>query len=181
MIPIIPVHITIPVVPFYSQFKDIHTTSWQKVGCGVTSLAMIIDYYSTATVSVDTLLKQGLARGAYDKHAGWIHAGLIGLSEKYGLTDASHDVSALGKEASLVELKKYLLTGPVIVSVYYKFDPKSSIQHLVVLDGIKDGTIYYNDPVAKVGRKMISTTDFQKGWKKKFMAIRPVIKSAQAV
>jgi uncharacterized protein YvpB len=76
---------SIPDVPFYSQFKDILSAQWQKVGCGVTSLAMIIDYYDPNTVSVNTLLKQGIAAGAYDTNAGWTYAGLIGLSQKYGL------------------------------------------------------------------------------------------------
>ena len=174
MIPIIPIHTTVPVIPFYSQFNDIHTSSWQKVGCGITSLAMVIDYYSPATISVDTLLKEGIAYGAYDQKYGWIHKDLISLSKKYGLQGASYDVSLLGKEASFSQMKSYLADGPVIVSVHYKFDPRSSIPHLVVLDGIKDGIIYYNDPAAKVGQKKISIVDFQKGWKKKFIVIRPI-------
>jgi ABC-type bacteriocin/lantibiotic exporter with double-glycine peptidase domain len=174
MIPIIPIHTTVPLVPFYSQFHDIHTSSWQKVGCGVTSLAMVIDYYSPASVSVDILLKEGITSGAYNQKSGWIHKDLISLSHKYGLEGSSYDVTALGKEASFLKLKTYLATGPVIVSVHYKFDPRSSIPHLVVLDGIENGVIYYNDPAAKVGQKTISIVDFQKGWKKKFIVIRPV-------
>ena len=57
----------IPDVPFYSQFKDITSSSWQKVGCGVTSLAMVIDYYKPDAVSVNTLLKQGITSGSYQK------------------------------------------------------------------------------------------------------------------
>jgi uncharacterized protein YvpB len=173
MLSIPPVHTTIPVVPFYSQFADIKSTTWQKVGCGVTSLAMIIDYYSTETISVETLLKKGIANGAYNAKYGWIHNGLILLSNNYGLTGASHDVSKLGKDSALLKLENYLEDGPVIVSVYYKFDPKSKIPHLVVIDGMQDGYIYYNDPAAKIGQKKISVSDFQKGWKKKFIVIRP--------
>lgn len=58
--------------------------------------------------------------------------------------------------------------------MHYKFDPRSKVPHLVVLDGISDGIIYYNDPAAKIGQKKISIVDFQKGWKKKFIVIRPV-------
>jgi ABC-type bacteriocin/lantibiotic exporter with double-glycine peptidase domain len=180
MIPPMPVYTVVPVVPFYSQFQDIHTLSWQKVGCGITSLAMVIDYYSNATISVDTLLKEGIAYGAYDKNAGWIHKDLISLSKKYGLSGASYDLSSLGKDASLIQLKKYLADGPVIVSIHYKFDPKSTIPHLVVLDGIKDGVIYYNDPASTVGQKKISVADFQKGWKKKLIVIRPLQNSSAA-
>lgn len=177
VLPIAPINKTIPTIPFYSQFKDIHTASWQKVGCGITSLAMVIDYYSTASISVDTLLKQGIASHAYDNNVGWIHQGLISLSKKYGLEGSSYDFSSLGKDKAFSKLKTYLADGPVIVSVHYKFDPKSSIPHLVVIDGIKDDTIYYNDPAAKVGQKTISISDFQKGWKSKFIVIRPVQKN----
>jgi ABC-type bacteriocin/lantibiotic exporter with double-glycine peptidase domain len=58
--------------------------------------------------------------------------------------------------------------------VHYKFDPKSTIPHLVVVDGIVGGVVYYNDPAAKTGEKQISTADFLKGWKKKVIVVRPV-------
>lgn len=173
-IPIAPISNTVPEIPFYSQFQDIHAISWQKVGCGITSLAMIIDYYSTDSISVDSLLKEGITKGAYDKNAGWIHQGLISLSNKYGLQGSGYDVSSLSKEKAFSKLESYLINGPVMVSVHYKFNPKSSIPHIVVLDGIKDDIIYYNDPAAKVGQKTISIADFQKGWKDKFIVIRPV-------
>ena len=178
IVPIVTINKIVPVIPFYSQFQDIHTLSWQKVGCGITSLAMIIDYYSTTKVSVDSLLQQGIKAGAYDKNAGWIHQGLISLSKKYGLQGASYDYSSLGKEKAFSKLEKYLAEGPVMVSVHYKFDPKSNIPHLVVLDGIKNNIIYYNDPAAKIGQKEISVAYFKKGWKSKFIVIRPISENA---
>ncbi len=165
---------SIPFVPFYSQFKDIHTTSWQKIGCGITSLAVIIDYYSTSTISVDTLLKKGIKSGAYNTRYGWVHKDLISLAQEYGLQGSSYDMTALKKDIAFKKLESALVNGPVIVSIHYKFDPKSTIPHLVVLDGIdKNGTIYYNDPAAKLGQKQISSIDFQKAWKKKYIVIRP--------
>jgi ABC-type bacteriocin/lantibiotic exporter with double-glycine peptidase domain len=136
---------------------------------------MLIDYYKPDTVSVNKLLTQGIVSGAYDHNAGWTHKGLILLSNKYGLTGNSYDVSSLTKEAAFIQFKKSLKDGPVMASIHYKFDPKSPIPHLVVIDGIDGNTIYYNDPALKSGKKEISTTDFLKGWKKKFIVIRPVI------
>jgi len=170
--PIVYATTTVPLVPFYSQFKDITSTTWQKVGCGVTSLAMIIDYYKPA-VSVNTLLKQGIAAGAYDPSAGWTYKGLIGLSNQYGLSGASYDLATLSSAAAYTQLGGYLKDGPVIVSVHYKFDPKSTIPHLVLIDGIVGDTLYYNDPAAKAGEKTISSADFLKGWKKRLIVIRP--------
>ncbi len=141
---------------------------------------MIIDYHSTQTISVDSLLKAGIASNAYDKNYGWTHQGLINLSKKYGLNGASHDVSSMSRDAAFTELLSFLDDGPVIVSVHYKFDPRSSIPHLVVLDGIENGTLTYNDPAAKTGQKQISSVDFQRAWKKKFIVIRPVQKDTNS-
>jgi predicted double-glycine peptidase len=168
---------SIPDVPFYSQFKDITSPTWQKVGCGVTSLAMVIDYYTPAAVLVNTLLKQGIAAGAYEPNAGWTYKGLIDLSNKYGLNGASYDLATLSTAAAFAQFSEYLKDGPVIVSVHYKFDPKSTIPHLVVINGIVGNTLYYNDPAAKTGEEQISTANFLKGWKKRFIVIRPTKES----
>jgi uncharacterized protein YvpB len=61
----------------------------------------------------------------------------------------------------------------VIASVHYKFDPKSPLPHLVVLTGIKDDIVYYNDPAAKAGEQQISKAAFMQGWKKRMIVIRP--------
>lgn len=164
---------SIPIVPFYSQFKDITSSTWQKVGCGVTSLAMIINYYQPDAVSVNALLTRGIAAGAYLNSAGWTYSGLINLSHKYGLDGQSYDLATLSATSALNKLKPYLADGPIIASIHYKFDPKSTIPHLIVINGIKGDTIYYNDPAAKTGAKEISTADFLKGWKKRFIVIRP--------
>lgn len=161
----------VPEVPFYSQFKDITSAKWQKVGCGIASLAMIVDYYKPA-VSVDTLLRQGVALGAYSK-AGWTYAGLIAVSNKYGLTGTGYDLATLDAQTALKQFKESLKDGPVIASVHYRFDPKSTIPHLVVISAIVNDVVYYNDPAAKVGEKQISSADFLKAWKKRFIVLRP--------
>ncbi len=163
----------VPQVPFYSQFSDITAPAWQKVGCGVTSLAMVIDYYTPEAVSVNALLKQGIAAGAYQHDAGWTYKGLISLGQQYGLSGASYDLAASGPKSALKQFETYLKDGPVIASIHYKFNPKSTIPHLVVIDAIVNDVVYYNDPAAKSGQKTISTSDFLKGWKKRFIVIRP--------
>jgi predicted double-glycine peptidase len=168
-----PVPAAVPQVPFYSQFKDIASPPWQKVGCGVTSLAMVIDYYTPDAVSVNALLKQGIAAGAYLADAGWSYKGLISLSNNYGLGGSSYDLGKSSSNTALAQLETYVKDGPVIASVHYKFDPKSTIPHLVVIDGIASSTVYYNDPAAKSGELHISVADFVKGWKKRFIVIRP--------
>lgn len=165
--------VSIPEVPFYSQFKDISAVKWQKVGCGIASLAMLIEYYNPDSVSVDTLLKQGIASGAYQKNAGWTHKGLIQLSKKYGLDGKSYDLSSLSTKVAYARFADELADGPVMASIHYKFDPKNPIPHLVVIDGIKDGIVYYNDPASNGGEKQITVAKFLGAWKKKFIIVRP--------
>jgi uncharacterized protein YvpB len=161
-------------VPFYSQFSDITSTVWKKSGCGVTSLAMLIDFYKPGTVKVDTLLKEGITAGAYLQDAGWTHAGLIGLSKKYGFGGQAYDMGGSTMDTAFTKLTSALNTGPVMASVHYSFDPQSPIPHLVVINGVKDGMVYYNDPAEKGGGGAISITKFQKSWKKRYIEIRPL-------
>ncbi len=164
--------VKIPDVPFYSQFADISSLSWQKRACGIASLAMLIDFYKPDTITPQQLLVRGINSGAYTD-AGWSHQGLANLASKYGLKGKVYDLSKLGSQTAFNQFKDILKNGPVMVSIYYKFDPKSTIPHLVVINGVANDMIYYNDPAAKTGEKKISIADFMKGWKKRFITVRP--------
>lgn len=161
-------------VPFFSQFADISASEWKKVGCGITSLAMLIDFYEPEAVTVDELLKQGIADGAYISDAGWSHAGLINLSHKYGLKGESHDLSGSTMDEAFATLTAELKDGPVMASVHYTFTPTNPIPHIVVVSGVRDGKVYYNDPAEKSGGGSISIAKFQGAWKKRYIDIRPV-------
>lgn len=177
VVPLAPLHVSIstsvPTVPFYSQFADIHKAGWQKIGCGVTSLAMIIEYYRPGAVSVDQLLREGIALGAYLPSAGWKHRELALLSERYGLEGRSYDFARETRADAFAHLQESLAVGPVIASVHYKFDPKSTIPHLVVITGIENDRVYYNDPAGRTPGQSVATGDFMKSWKKRFITIRP--------
>lgn len=161
-------------VPFYSQFSDISAPAWQKVGCGIASLAMLISYYEDKPISVDGLLEKGISAGAYLDSAGWIHSGLINLSHAYGLDGESRSLADLSMDDALTALEKELKRGPVMASVHYTFEPTNPIPHLVVVNGVKDGKVFYNDPAESVGGGSLSIDKFQKAWKKRYIAIRPV-------
>lgn len=160
--------------PFYSQFDDITDPSWKKVGCGIASLAMIIEFYNPGEVSVDNLLTEGIKSGAYLNDAGWIHKGLIDLAQRYNLNGNTSDLSGLSTSGALEKLENILAEGPVMASVHYTFDPKNPIPHLVVINKIVGDTVYYNDPSEKAGNGSISTAKFLKAWKKRYIEIRPV-------
>lgn len=160
-------------VPFYSQFTDITPVAWKKIGCGVASLAMLIEFYKPGTVVVDTLLQEGISADAYLQNAGWTYAGLIGISKKYGLGGMSHDIAGMSMDAAFTKLESALEEGPVMVSVHYTFDPKNPIPHLVVATGVKDDMVYYNDPADVFGGGSVSITQFKSAWKKRYIEIRP--------
>ena len=160
-------------VPFHSQFSDITPLEWRKVGCGIASVAMLIDFYSAEVVSVDTLLTQGIASNAYLSDAGWTHNGLINLSKQFGLDGASYSLSHLTMESAFVELERVVKEGPVMVSVHYTFKPTNPIPHLAVVTGIDNDRVYYNDPAEAVGQNSISIQQFQSAWKKRYIEIRP--------
>ena len=161
-------------VPYHSQIQEITSHTWQQQGCGITSLAMIIDFYKPDAVSVNDLLKQGIVSGAFVNDVGWSYNGLIQLSKRYGLDGKSYDFASLTSANAFTELKNKLKDGPVIASVHYKFDPKNPLPHMVVIDGIDHDTIYYSDPSGKKGTGQISSAKFLSAWKKRFIVIRPL-------
>lgn len=162
-------------VPFYSQFTDITPVEWRKVGCGIASTAMLIDFYSSEKVDVDALLQQGINSNAYLDDAGWTHSGLINLSKSFGLDGASHSLTHLAMNSAFTELKQVVEEGPVMVSVHYTFQPTNPIPHLAVVTGIDDERVYYNDPAESAGQNSISIEQFQSAWKKRYIDIRPSV------
>jgi len=159
-------------VPFYSQFADISNPSWQKVGCGIASLAMLMDYYGSA-VPPDTLLKEGIAAGAYIESAGWSHAGLIALASSYGLSGETITLYEKTSEAAYQALNAAVAEGPVLVSVHYTFEPTNPIPHLAVITDVSNTHVYYNDPAEVTGGGVITKEKFQSAWKKRYIEIRP--------
>ena len=164
----------VPIVPFYSQFNDISASEWKKVGCGIASLAMLIEYYEPNSVTVDELLQRGIDAHAFLADAGWTHSGLINLSHKYGLSGESHSLADSSMDDAFEVLKGELEVGPVMASVHYTFDPQNPIPHLVVVNGVSDGKVYYNDPSESGGGGSISIAKFQSSWKKRYIDIRPI-------
>jgi len=163
---------SVPVVPFFSQFEDISPASWKKVGCGIASLAMLIEYYDPGVVVVDNLLQEGIEADAYLDDAGWTYAGLIGVSKKYGMGGQAYDLGNLSMEKAYGELLLELEEGPVMASVHYTFQKSNPIPHLVIINGIDDGKVYYNDPAEETGGGSVSVAQFQSAWKKRYIEFR---------
>ena len=163
----------LPNVPYYSQFADITSGTWQKVGCGITSLAMLIGYHTDSIVNVNNLLREGIDAHAYLTNVGWTYAGLIRVAHAHGLDGASHDLAHLATDAAFNLLTQALDRGPVIASVHYTFDPLNPIPHLVVVTAVKDGRLYYNDPAYGLPGDSITVEKFEKAWKKRYIEFWP--------
>lgn len=157
-------------VPFYSQFSDITLSEWQKLGCGVASLAMVVNYYNPDSTSVMALLNQVIASGAYQDGVGWKHAELAVLASKYGLSGQVYDFYKLNNEAAFDKFLELLKDGPVIVSIHNKFDPRATLGHIIVATGYENGEIIYNDPTYGPDKR-ISLDGFLNGWKRRFIFI----------
>lgn len=156
-------------VPFYSQLTDISAPAWKKIGCGIASLAMLIKYYNPDSfTSVDTILNEGIAIDAYSS-AGWTYAGLIKVSHKYGLDGTTHDFGDSSMDVAFAALEKALALGPVMASVHYTFTPTNPIPHLVIVNGIKGDTLFYNDPAEPSGNGSIPVAQFKSSWKKRYI------------
>lgn len=160
-------------VPFISQLIDITDPEWKKIGCGIASLAMIINFHEEKSVEVNNLLQEGISADAYTE-AGWTYAGLISLAITHNMTGQAYDLGGQGLETAFTSFSKAVVKGPVMASVHYKFEPDNPIPHLVVITGIKDDRIYYNDPASKTGNLSIPVSTFKAAWKKRYLEFAPV-------
>lgn len=162
-------------VPFFSQLTDVTAPSWKKVACGITSLAMLIEFYHPHEIaSVDALLAEGIAAGAYNDTVGWSYSGLISVAKKYGLGGRTHDYKDSSMDVAFAAFSADLEKGPIMASVHYTFKPTNPIPHLVIINGIKNGLVYYNDPAADAGDGSITIAQFKSGWKKRYIEFYPV-------
>lgn len=173
-------------VPFISQHVGIGDRQWKWRGCGVASLAMAMAYWhqqsaGNASESLDALIEKGLAIGAYREGVGWVHAGLVALAQQYGYRAEAFDYADKGKTPKTMPetwelLASALTEGPVLASVFPGLDPQRGGGHIVLVTGIDDELVYFNDPeesLARDGVRMVARHIFEQGFKKRFVVVRP--------
>ena len=164
----------VPDVPFFSQSADIHSPEWRSRACGVASLAMVVELYYPGRTTPQDLLEKGLESGHFLYGIGWTHQGLATLAIAHGLHNSRpYDLSHMSMKEAYRRLSESLESGPVIASVFHKFDPQSPIPHLAVINGIDGNRVFYNDPDESSGGGVISAGEFMAGWKKRFIAVHP--------
>lgn len=160
-------------VPFSSQYTDLGHHEWRARGCGIASLKMVMDFWhaqnaAKQTVSLDELLQAGLARGAYLEHVGWKHRGLAELAQHYGYE--AYNVEGASWEMLLAELER----GPVLASVFSRFDPSSRDGHIIAVTGWDGALVAFNDPIkldAREGKKLLALQTFLPAFKQRYIVI----------
>ena len=168
-------------VPFFSQKTHILEVEWQPKGCGVTALKMIMEYWKqknpmNISPQIPDLIATGLEIKSYVKDIGWSHQGLVNLAYKYGYGGYHMDLSKINTGEAWQMLKTDLDKYPVMVSVYPHFDAGKTGGHIVTLTGLNNGLVSFNDPEEETemaGSKTIPKTDFLKGWKQRYIIIKP--------
>ncbi|RJQ30034.1 hypothetical protein C4565_01175 [Candidatus Parcubacteria bacterium] len=168
-------------IPKYSQYIDVNLTNWKSHACGIVSLRMITDYYNYKykKVAIDKTIKQGLVLHAYIPGIGWAYKGLIRTAKLYGCKGIFFDWKDIKTEDAYKKMIKYLIDGPIMVSIPKDFNEKNS-SHLVVLESIKNDKVTLLDPATTNRDNVICSVTLEKfllHWKKRILIIRPNIAS----
>jgi predicted double-glycine peptidase len=173
-------------VPFISQHVGIGDHQWKWRGCGVASLAMAMAYWhqksaGNASEALDALIEKGLAIGAYREGVGWVHAGLVALAQHYGYRAEAFDYADKGKTPKTMAeawelLAAALSKGPVLVSVFPGLNPERGGGHIVLVTGMDDQLVYFNDPeelTENDGKRLVALSVFEHGFKRRFITVTP--------
>lgn len=161
-------------VPKYSQHLHIETEEWKNKSCGIVSLGMLLAYHGMP-VPLSRLLAEGLNRDAYLPGIGWKHKELAELASALGGRGENLDWASLDSETAFERVKDHLVRYPVLASIHRQFDARNG-GHLIVLTGIDDICVYYNDPDEREESKIAGAAPiktFLNGWKKRIIVINP--------
>ncbi|MGB2580641.1 MAG: C39 family peptidase [Minisyncoccia bacterium] len=170
-------------VQYYSQYLDVEDKEWQQRACGVACLKMLLESSGGEPSSIDEMIKDGVALGAYSEN-GWLHDGLVTLGEKYGAK--LYRTEFRKKDADPDTLEKLYIEGvdmivgelnegrPVIISAIKNFEVRDKF-HMVLVVGaeIEDGVVngfYYHDPdsytESKGAYQFVAINIFSSSWRR---------------
>jgi hypothetical protein len=143
-------------VPYYSQYLDVTNPEWQNRACGVVCLKMLLEAKGAQVPSLDEMIAQGDAIGAYGE-SGWKHDGLVALAKQYGVKlscaewrqSETKSLDELNQDGINTILRQLEAGSPVIVSIIKNFEIRDKFHMVLVVgaemdEGIVKG-FYYHD------------------------------------
>jgi uncharacterized protein YvpB len=160
-------------VPQLSQHLDITDPEWRSRSCGPVCVGMILDYLGKAHPSLDDLVRMANEIGAYKPGIGWYHSGLVRLAEEFETKGATFDWNMETPTSALKNMESLLEKGPLIASVHRNFDTSNG-GHLIVLTGMDDNAVTYNEPDSQVRGEIGRTVPikrFLNGWKRRIIVL----------
>src|SRR3989344_6672477 len=129
-------------LPLVNQKTDTEDKKWAENTCGVCSLKMMLAYLNPkhGKLKVMSLVRRGLKKDGYLERTGWKHSALVDIADDY---DVKMDfqkkflkkADERKKGTAFIE-RNVRNKKPVIVSVFYNFNPHGS-GHLVIVRGLK--------------------------------------------
>lgn len=171
-------------IPYYSLSL---LKGFEGSGCGIVSLAMVLDFISKKRTNIEKLKDEGLLVGARVSKYGWTQEGICSLARNKGLNAYFQEFRSVKvdlKNKSFKERGVLVNSGidkirdlikkntPVIVSVSKGFNGNEET-HLVVVTGFNEKGFYFNDSRIKTGGKSIFTSfsKFKKYWRKRILVV----------
>ena len=164
-------------LPLVNQKTDTEDKNWAEKTCGVCSLKMLLSYVDpeNKNLKVMDLVKKGLEKNGYIEGIGWKHSAMVDIAADYGVQmDYQKNLLKMSDERreGLTFIENNIRNKkPVIVSVFYNFDPLRG-GHLAVVRGLKLSGIrilgyYIQDPYSlkRSNNYFVSKKEFLKGWR----------------
>jgi uncharacterized protein YvpB len=138
-------------VPYYSQTAP---AAWHNdpygscgtigsSGCGITSLAMVISYWTGKQVLPPETANLAASHGWRVCGDGTAHAAMVDMPKLYGLKA----VELGGGSAGWAKDKVYLAKGIPIIQLHHAPSIFTTSGHYIVITGFSGSTVYVNDPV----------------------------------
>jgi hypothetical protein len=137
-------------VPFYSQIVNWKgedsgfptsavAQEWQANACGIACLRMVVGalchWHTESRPTYWQLLSMGLARDAYNDR-GWIHQGLLGIAEAYGLSGRCHRQKTVADLVAAIARQSICIASVTVGFLGGQEDPSGRVRprggHLVV-------------------------------------------------
>lgn len=176
----------IPVAVHFTSQYSFTEPDWRTRACAIASLKMVIDYWASSwkecrSATLSELLEAGLREGAYREGVGWDHRGIAAVARSLGYSAMNRDLAPRSPHPATPEeswrvLKEDLMNGPVLVSVWSKFDPMVKGGHVAVAWKIEDDQIGISDPEETSPEnawKVFSKEEFLKSFKQRTIVILP--------